>query len=140
NEIFFILAVLALPLLMLLVPGRGGRSAAAPAMAEATASGANPADRRLARAAGRQQGRARALGATLGLAILAVLGLDFVYAQPPATLSAATPVTVTGGVVRIPLASFHGQTLQRFVVQIEGRPVRFIAVPVDAQGHIATAF
>jgi high-affinity iron transporter len=143
NEFFFVIAVLALPLLMLLIPGRGGRSGRNETPPIEGAAEANPADLRLARAAGRRQGRARAWGATLGIAILAILGLGFVYAQPPASLSAATPVEVTGGsggVVRIPLASFHGQKLERFVVQIDGRPVRFIAVPVDSQGHIATAF
>src|SRR5882724_6050117 len=133
NEFFFVIAVLALPLLMLLIPGRG-RLAEAPAKADPASPG-NAADLRLA--------RARAWGVTLGIVILAILGLGFVYAQPPASLSSATPVTVIGGsngVVRIPLTSFHGQKLERFVVQIEGKPVRFIAVPVDSQGHIATAF
>jgi len=145
NEFFFVIAVLVLPLLMLLIPGRSRPNlepAAEPAEATA-AHPANPADRRLARAAGRRQGRSRAWGATLGIAILAILGLGFVYSQPPASLSSATPVAViggSGGVVRIPLTSFHGKKLERFVVQIEGKPVRFIAVPVDSQGHIATAF
>ncbi|MEA2693080.1 MAG: high-affinity iron transporter, partial [Acidobacteriota bacterium] len=98
------------------------------------------ADLRLARAAGQRQGRARVLGATLGIVIVAILGLGFVYAQPPAALSSATPVILSNGAVRIPLASFQGETLRRFVVQIDGHPVRFIAVPVDQQGHIATAF
>ena len=50
------------------------------------------------------------------------------------------PVDITAGFVRIPLTTFHGEKLERFVVSIDGRPVRFIAVPVDKQGHIATAF
>jgi len=149
NEIFFVLAVLALPLLMLLIPGRAAEAWRAEANAANIANAANAADAantanaadlRLARAAGRRQGRARVLGATLGIAIVAVLGFGFVYAQPPAALSSATPVTVAGGVVRIPLSSFKGEKLERFVVQIDGHPVRFIAVPVDRQGHIATAF
>jgi high-affinity iron transporter len=143
NEFFFVLAVLALPLLMLLIPGRAAearRVEAVPAGAGNAASQANAADRRLTRAAGQRQGRARTVGATLGLAIAAVLVLGFVYSQPPAALSAATAVTVDGGAVRIPLSSFKGETLRRFVAQIDGHPVRFIAVPVDKEGHIATAF
>jgi FTR1 family protein len=135
NEYFFVLTVLALPLLMLLIPGRAAQARRAEA-----SNAANPADLRLARAAGQRQGRARALGATLGIAIVAVLVLGFVYAQPPAALSSATPVEVSNGAVRIPLSSFKGETLRRFVAQIDGHPVRFIAVPVDQQGHIATAF
>ncbi|HXO19679.1 MAG TPA: DUF2318 domain-containing protein, partial [Thermoanaerobaculia bacterium] len=64
-----------------------------------------------------------------------------VYSRPPAALSAATRVAAgPGGAVRIPLASFHGQTLRRFVFDVGGQPVRFIAVPVDARGHLAVAF
>ena len=82
NDFFFIAAVVVLPLLLLLVP------ASAPAAAPA----ANPAAARLERAEGRRQRLARAAGALLGIAILGILGLGFVYRQGPATLSAATPV------------------------------------------------
>jgi FTR1 family protein len=145
NEFFFVLAVLALPLLMLLVPGRGRRPAPSPAAPAAANPAVGPiadaAAARLERAAERRQGRARMLGGSLGIAILAALGLGFVYSRPPASLSPATPVAAgADGAVRIPLASFHGQALRRFVATVGGRPVRFIAVPIDAQGHIATAF
>ena len=75
-------AVLALPLLMLLIPGRSRE--AAPAEGAAA---------RLERAGSQRQARARVLGATLGVVILAALGLGFVYSQPPAALSAATAVS-----------------------------------------------
>ncbi|MES1243486.1 MAG: Fe-S-containing protein [Acidobacteriota bacterium] len=135
NEFFFIAAVLALPLLMLLIPGRA-KDAAAPAAPEDAGAAA-----RLARAQSQRQQRARAVGAVLGLVILVVLGLEFVYAQPPAALSPATPVQVgADGTVRIPLAAFQDMRLQRFQVTVHGHPVRFIAVPVDDKGDIATAF
>jgi high-affinity iron transporter len=93
NEFFFIAAVLALPLLMLLIPGQQRE--------EAPAAGAAA---RLERAGSRRQSRARVWGATLGQIILAALGLGFVYSQPPAALSAATPVAAGADVtVRIPL-------------------------------------
>jgi high-affinity iron transporter len=131
NEFFFIAAVLALPLLMLLIPGRQREEA--PAAAGAAA--------RLERAGSQRQARARTLGATLGLIILAGLGLGFVYAQPPAALSPATPVSVgPGGAVRIPLSTFQGTKMERFQVTVEGRPVRFIVIPVEAGGPFATAF
>ncbi len=131
NEFFFIAAVLALPLLMLLIPGKK-KDAAVEAEEGAAA--------RLARAQAQRQARARAVGAVLGLVILVVLGLEFVYAQPPVTLSPATPVQIVEGAVRIPLAAFKDMHLQRFQAMIDGRPVRFIAVPVDDKGDIATAF
>jgi len=134
NEFFFIAAVLLLPLLMLMIPGRQP-APAAPSEAEGAAA-------RLARAQTQRQGRARAVGAVLGVIILAALGAGFVYGQAPAALSAATPVEVgADGAVHIPLASFQDGKLQRFQVRIDGVAVRFIAVPVDAKAtEIATAF
>jgi len=129
NEFFFVMAVLALPLLMLMIPARRRQEAASGAAA------------RLERAGSRRQARARVLGSALGVVILAALGLGLVYAQPPAALSPATPVTVDAdGKVRIPLATFQGTALHRFQVTIDGRPVRFIAVPIEKGGRIATAF
>ncbi|HYO14685.1 MAG TPA: DUF2318 domain-containing protein, partial [Thermoanaerobaculia bacterium] len=65
----------------------------------------------------------------------------FVYAQPPAALSPATPVDRgADGAVRIPLSTFRGTVLQRFAVTIDGTPVRFFAIPVEEGGEIATAF
>lgn len=132
NEFFFIAAVLLLPLLMLLIPGRQRETA------ETTGAAA-----RLEKAGSRRQARARVLGAALGLIILAGLGLGFVYAQPP-SLSPATPVEAgADGTVRIPLSTFRGTALHRFQVTVDGRPMRFIAVPiepVEKGGEIATAF
>jgi high-affinity iron transporter len=133
NEFFFIAAVLALPLLMLIVPGR--QTPGAPAEGAAG---------RLERAGERRQSRARVLGATLGLVILAALGLGFIYSQPPAALSAATPVEARAdGRVHIPLSTFQGTKLQRFQVTLNGQAVRFIAIPIEPLakgGRIVTAF
>ena len=130
NELFFVAAVLALPLLMLLIPGKQRE--------EGTAAGAAA---RLEKAQSQRQTRARTVGAVLGLVILAVLGVSFVYARPPATLSPATPVKVgADGQVRIPLSTLQGLELRRFQATIQGHPVRFIAIPVEEKGPIATAF
>jgi high-affinity iron transporter len=131
NEVFFIAAVILLPLLMLLIPGRdGGRTLAA-----------GGAEARLERAQEARQARARMLAAALGIFILVVLGLGFVYAQPPASLSPAEPVTLAAdGRVHIPLSSFQGIALRRFSATVDGQAVRFIAVPIEEGGEIATAF
>ncbi len=130
NEFFFVAAVLVLPLLMLMIPGR-----------RPAGEGASGAAARLERAGSRRQARARVLAAVLGLVILAALGLGIVYAQPPAALSPATPVAVgADGTVRIPLGTFQGTALRRFQVTIGDHAVRFIAVPIERGGPIATAF
>jgi FTR1 family protein len=137
NEFFFIAAVLLLPLLMLMIPGRARQepAGASPASVDTAAA-------RLARAQAQRQARARVVGAVLGVIILAALGLGFVYGQAPVSLSPATPVGVAAdGAVHIPLSTFQGGRLQRFQVQMKGVGVRFIAVPVDEKGtQIATAF
>lgn len=134
NDVFLIAAVVAIPLLMLLIPGRTREAAPE---TEAGAAG------RLARAQGQRQARARLLGGALGVVILAVLGLGFVYSRPPALLSPAETVTAgRDGTVRIPLSSFRGTALRRFAVDVDGTPVRFIALPiepVEEGGEIATA-
>ena len=132
NEFFFIAAVLLLPLLMLVIPGR---QEAGPAPGDTAAA-------RLARAQAQRQARARVAGAVLGVIFLAALGFGFVYGQPPVSLSPSTPVEVAAdGAVHIPLSTFQGGRLQRFQVRMKGIGVRFIAVPVDEKGtQIATAF
>jgi FTR1 family protein len=168
NEFFFVVAVLAQ--LMLLVPGSGGRPSANPPPAadapplaplSTSPSGGGAAAARLERAVAERQARARVWGGSLGVAILAALGLGFVYSRPPATLSPATPVAVgADGMVRLPVADFRGTALRRYVVTLgtvgmlggtggagdrsRSAAVRFIAVPLDDPSKpgaaIATAF
>ncbi len=143
NEFFFLAAVLALPLLMLLIPGSKGKApaAATPATADSAAFPPTPptgADRRLERAAEQRQVRARRLAGVLGIAILAVLGLGWIYSAKPKALSAATPVEVVDGRVTIPLADLADSKLHRYRVEIGGRSIRFIAIQV-APGEVAAA-
>ncbi|HVT60926.1 MAG TPA: Fe-S-containing protein [Thermoanaerobaculia bacterium] len=147
NEFFFVAAVLVLPLLLLLVPGRSAPKApeeggaSGPAASAPTAD--SPAAARLARAQAGRMARARVLGGSLGVAILAVLGLGFVYTRPPAVLSPATLLAAgADGVLRIPRGAFHGTALARFTVDLGGIQVRFIAVPLGEGGAapIVTAF
>jgi high-affinity iron transporter len=148
DEFFFVAAVLVLPLLMLLVPGRqggaagsaagsaaGGVAAGGPAAGAAraggepgtgaagtcvTAMGPASAEARLARAQSERLARSRRLGGALGVLILAGLGLGFVYTRPPAELSPAVELVVgADGSVRVPLASFRDTSLHRFVVNVE---------------------
>jgi len=133
NEVFFIAAVLALPLLLLLVPGK-----ATPAAAETAAD--NPAAARLQRAAARRQLAARRLGGALGLAILAVLGLGLAYSPTPHAASPPTALVPDRDAVRLPVASLGDGRLHRFVVELEGRPVRFLAIRIGDGERLATTF
>jgi FTR1 family protein len=124
HELFFFAAVLALPLLMLIVPGRGAAPAAAPAGAGAEA--------RLARAAARRQRRARLAGGMLGVVILALLTVGFTYSRPVEARSPATPVEPgADGAIRLDLDRFALGELHRFEVEAGGGPVRFIAIRLE---------
>jgi high-affinity iron transporter len=156
NEFFFIAAVLVLPLLMLLIPGRrspgaAGSGALGPAGSPTPSGGGEErptigAAARLERASAQRQARSRVLAGTLGVVILAALGLGFVYSRPPAALSPARTLPVgADGTVRVPLADFHGTALRRYAVTLPaGGSVRFIAVPLGDPAKpdtaIATAF
>jgi uncharacterized membrane protein len=127
HEFFFFAAVLALPLLMLIVPGRGAVPAAAPEGAGAEA--------RLARAAARRQRRARLAGGMLGIVILALLTVGFTYSRPVETRSPATPVEPgADGAIHLDLDRFALGELHRFEVEAGGEPVRFIAIRLEEGG------
>ncbi len=133
NEFFFILAVLALPLLVLLVPGKSKS-------AKASTAG-NAAEDRLRRSRERRQRRARVVGGVLGIVILSLLGLEAVYASGPAKLSPATALTPSAqGTVSIPLSTFADRKLHRYVVRVKGAPVRFIVIQTDKQGDLGVGF
>lgn len=136
HEFFFFAAVLALPLLMLVVPGRAAEPAPAPA--------ASGADARLERAAALRQRRARLAGGVLGIAILALLTVGFTYSRPAETRSPATPVEPgADGALHIPLDRLGLGELHRFQVEIDGEAVRFIAVRVeegDGPDAVVTGF
>ncbi len=176
NEFFFIAAVVVLPILMLLIPSRRAAAAAGGPVAAAGPAGdgglpgsagrpAGGAAARLERASMQRQARARILAGSLGVAILAALGLGFVYSRPPAALSPARTLAIgADGTVRVPIAEFQGTALRRFQVTLPaglaaaggvppagsgaaaaaGGTVRFIAVPLDDPRkpgtQIATAF
>jgi len=64
---------------------------------------------------------------------------EFTYARENAALSAATPVTLENGAVRIPVASVSDGNLHRFLLDEDGVQVRFIVIQ-KPDHSLATAF
>jgi uncharacterized membrane protein len=92
---------------------------------------------------GRQhaQKRTRAFAGSLGIAILALLGLGFTYAKSEPT-TPVEPVALSGDEVRLPLASLGEGELHRYSVDLpggNGHPVRFIAMRLG-DGDVVAAF
>lgn len=132
-DVFFLLAIVGLPLLALLVPATR-RAGATPA--EATAP--NPAAERLRRAQETRSRRARVATAAVGLAALLVLGVDHAYSQPSDTPPVPVALAPVDGAVRIPGADLPPGSLRHFAVAAAGRQVRFIALR-RADGSVAIA-
>ena len=131
NQVFFLLAILALPLLALAMPGRGTAASAATV--------ANPAAERLRRAEGRRTMRARVAACALGVAVLALLGMDVAHSQPSALTPPVHLMADTSGRVSVAASDLADGELHRYAVDIGGHQVRFVALEI-APGEAVAAF
>jgi FTR1 family protein len=129
HDIFFLLAIVALPLLALAMPGR----------AQAPAEAANPAVERLRRAESRRALRARVAACAIGLTVLSLLGMDVAYSQPAALSPPVRLFADAGGRVALPARELADGELHRYAVRLGGRDVRFIALEI-APGKAVAAF
>jgi len=123
NEVLITVSLLALPLIVLLVPGRGDR-----ARAQSAGSLEGP-ERRLALARIRRETFWRRLLATAGTLTIASLAVSYAFSRlprgidPPALLTAGSD-----GEVRLPKAGLDDGHLHRFGVRLEGTIVRFFVM------------
>jgi FTR1 family protein len=138
-ELFFIVAVLAIPLLAVALPGNGGSGRPALATVPVAAPAANPAEQRLRLLEARRQTRTRAFLGTLGILILALLGLGFTYANTAEETPVEPLELAADGSVRLPLARLGEGELHRYAVEVDGRPVRFIAMRLGS-GEVVAGF
>jgi len=121
NDVFFFVAILALAGAMTLWEWRSRRKPVPVAALEGAAL------RKAKWAAGRE--KLWMVGSCLasGLFILMITA-EFIYAKSTTALSTATPIVVTEGVAKIPLASVSDGTLHRFSVESDGVTVRIIVI------------
>lgn len=129
HDIFFLLAIVALPLLALAMPGRQ----------QALAAAANPALERLHRAESRRALRARVAACSLGLVGLSLLGMDVAYSQPAALSPPVRLFADSAGRVGVPASELSDGELHRYAVRVGGHEVRFIALEI-APGKAVAAF
>jgi len=131
NEAFFFIAILALAGAMLLMEWRG--------RAQPATGNLEGAALRKARWTARRE-RLWMVGscAASGLFMLMITA-EFIYAKSTTDLSAATPVTVSAGQVRIPVASVSDGSLHRFSAESDGVTVRLIVIQRPDR-TLATAF
>jgi high-affinity iron transporter len=129
NEVFFFVVILALAGAMLLMEYRKRRG---PALA-----GLEGAALRKARwSVHRERLWMTASCAATGLFILSITA-EFIYAKSTTELSAAAPVSLVNGQVRIPVASVNDGDLHRFAIDENGAHVRFIVIRRSDQSLVA---
>jgi len=133
NDVLIIVSLLALPLIILLVPGREEKSK------RKAAEGLEGPQRRLAMASLRRETIWRRLFAAAGTVIIASLTVSYAFSRlprgidPPALLAEGE-----GGEVRLSKAGLDDGHLHRFGVSLDGTIVRFIVVQTD--GKLTPAF
>jgi high-affinity iron transporter len=131
NDVFFFVTVLAMAAAMMLLEWRKRRI-------PATANLEGAALRKAQWSAHRERVWMVASCAASCIFILLITA-EFIYARQATALSAAVPVTIDNGAVRIPVASLNDGNLHRFELNDSGTSVRFIAI--ERPDHtIATAF
>ena len=126
NDVLIIVSLLALPLIVLLVPGRAERSRRAAALS------LEGPQRRLALAKLRRDTLWRRLFAAAGTVIIASLTVSYAFTRlprgidPPALLQADPE-----GDIRLPKAGLDDGHLHRFGVSLDGVIVRFIVMKTE---------
>ena len=121
NNVILLASLLALPLIVLLVPGRAEKQRAA------AARGLEGPERRLAVAGIERERLWKRVFAAVGIAAVASLSVSFAFSRlprgidPPAMLQADA-----SGIVRLPKADFEDGRLHRYGVETDGTVVRFL--------------
>jgi FTR1 family protein len=140
SDALVLAALLALPLILLLVPGKRDKTRAK------EASTLEGPERRLALATLQRETRWRRALAAAGVVVIASLTVSHAFSRLPASLDAprmlqpeeAADPQASGGVVRVPAAGLDDGHLHRFGVEVGGTVVRFIVL--KANGKLVAAF
>jgi FTR1 family protein len=134
NDVLVLVALLALPLLVLVTPGRRDRDRAA------EAARLEGPERRLALAALQRETRWRRVLAVAGVVVIASLTVSFAFTRLPRGIDPPSLLSVSegGAEVRLPKTGLDDGHLHRFGVSIDGTIVRFIVL--KSGGRLVPAF
>jgi FTR1 family protein len=133
NDVLFILAIIALPLIILLVPGQRERERLA------AASALEGAEKRKSLAQLQRARRWRQVTVGVGVAILTVLTVNYAYSRRPRIIDPPRMVQAEDGQIKITLATVNDGNLHRFGYRIGDTIVRLLAIKTES-GKIRTAF
>jgi uncharacterized membrane protein len=131
NDIFFFVTILALAAAMILLEWRQRRAPKAPDLQGAAL--------RKAVSSARRERFWMIASCTASCLFIAMITAEFIYARASTALSAAVPVALDNGAVRLPVSSVSDGNLHRFELNDDGTTVRFIVI-AKADRTLATAF
>ena len=123
NNVVLLVSLLALPLIVLLVPGRAERKRAA------EAQGLEGPERRLALAGIRRERRWKRTFAAAGIVAILALTVSYAFSRLPRGID--PPVLLeadASGIVRLEKAGFDDGRLHRYGVETDGVVVRFFVM------------
>lgn len=134
NNVFFIVAILAIPLIALLVRGRNPKAEAAlndPAL--------SAPERRKFLASRRRDKTWRTLTAVTGLVLIVTLGFNHAYSSKLKSITPPAMVSANGDEIVIPEDQVQDGNLHRFGYRVGATTIRFIAMKTSA-GSIGVAY
>jgi FTR1 family protein len=131
NESFFFVTILALAAIMLLMEWRKRRGP--------RTEGLEGAALRKAQWSARRERFWMTASCAASCIFILLITAEFIYARQATELSAARPVTLDNGAVRLPVASVSDGNLHRFELRDDGVSVRFIVIEKPDR-TLATAF
>lgn len=131
DDVFFFITILALAGAMLLLEWSRGRTAVSKDLDGA-------ALRKAKWTAHRE--KLWMVGSCLASGVfILMITAEFIYAKSATELSSATPVSVTGDFLKIPVATVNDGNLHRFAVDVNGAIIRIIVIR-RPDNTLATAF
>jgi FTR1 family protein len=120
NEVFFLIAILAMAAAMMLFEWRKRRTPKTDDLAGAAL--------RKARWTARRERMWMTASVVASSLFIVLITAEFIYAQASSALSAPAPVSFVNGEIRLPVADFGDGELHRFALDDEGVHVRFIVI------------
>ncbi len=128
NDVILLVSLLALPLIVLLVPGRGDKARLAEAQA------LEGPERRLALAGIRRERIWRRLFGVAGIAVIASLTVSYAFLRLPSGIDPPALLTPDAdGMVRVQKAGLLDGHLHRYGVSVDGTVARFFVLGVGSK-------
>lgn len=123
NDAFFFLVIVALCVFLIVAQRIQGS-----VKTENDLSALPAPERRKAVAAQRRDAFWKTAGSAAGLVIIVLIGAEFIYSRVAQAVTPPEPISIQQAQAEIPFAGLKDHKLHHYVVNIDGVPVRLIAI------------